>query len=175
MTPAITKIVAIVIILIIVAVGSVAAFQYLRTQGGPTVSVCTTCFVTEPVVDVIIPSLISHSGASGQSNAPLNVTRGEIVPIVVQIYSTRQINAKMLFHILSSPSQNGSNLDASSLITGSFNPATLLSTAQSSGNTSLSLAVSNGALFGEYTAAVSATDIDNSSWTWGTIITINVS
>ncbi|MHB8565464.1 MAG: hypothetical protein ACYC7D_04740 [Nitrososphaerales archaeon] len=109
MTPAITKIVAIVIILIITAVGSVAALQYLRTQGGPTASVCNTCFVTEPVVDVIIPNLISHSGASGQSNAPLNVTRDETIPILVQIYSTKSIIAQMQFHILSSPLQNTSN------------------------------------------------------------------
>ena len=168
---AISKSIAIVVIVLVSLLATVAAYSYSITQN-QSPKVCNTCFVTQPVADLIIPSLVSHSNNGGATNLALNVTRGQNVSLIVEIFPSVPINVTMHFRILSKPS---TKLNSSDAIVSSFTPETLSIQGLSSENCTLFLSFASYAPTGAYSVVVSAIDSSNSNWTWGTIFTINIS
>ncbi len=195
-TGAITTTRVLFVVVLLVVVSGVVMYTFflapLRSNNPPVSgSNCKNgCFVSEPVVDVIIPSLATTHGLGGATNHMLNVTRGQTVPMNVEVYTTNvAINATMQLFIVptsqGSNSSNGttsSNTTTSSLIsktggagiTVRFNPANLSIRASSNESSVMTLSISSTAAEGYYDATVSAMDPDNSSYVWGTFFEINV-
>ena len=172
MDKAISTTASIILVVLIAGAAIVFAYSYVSlTTPKSTTTVCSGCFVSEPVVDVIIPSLITHSNANGADNAPLNLTRGEPTTISVGVFPTLPVNVTLQFMILSTPP----NVTSDSIpIMGNFTPSKLTVNADSNGTSTLSIDVAPGSPVGAYSAEVTAIDFANSSWSWGTVFTINV-
>ncbi len=188
-----TMIVIVVVILIVVSVVMYTFFLApLRSNNSPVSgSNCKNgCFISEPVVDVIIPSLATTHGFNGATNKLLNLTRGETVSMNVEVYTSKVgVNATMQLFIYpplegsnSSSGTTTSNTTSSSLISktggagisAKFSPANLSIPASSNETSIMTLSVSSTAIEGYYSATVSAFDPDNPSYVWGTLFEINV-
>lgn len=165
----VSRVAAAVIIIVIVAIGSVATIEYFNSQQKHGSTICTTCFVNQQVVDVIIPSLVSTSGGAGGNNLPLNATRGENVSLIVQVYPTEELNVTMGLRILSFPTAGTTNS-----VSATFSPVTLSIAAASHSNTTMTLHIQSDAGVGAYTLAVTAVNLENASQSWGNEIDLNV-
>ena len=133
-------------------------------------------FIQEPVVDILVPSLFERTPTGGQ-NEPLNVTTGQDIELVLQVYPTVNLNLSMEFryYLLSATeAQNSSSDNSSQLISANFNPTSMRIASGKTANTTVSLQVSQTAPEGQYNAILSALNTDNSSEIWGVIIQINV-
>lgn len=163
-----------VIIILGVIAASVAVYDLLTppTSGQNTTSLP---FVEQPVVDVIVPSLFRQQG-SNNGNVPLNVTQGENVSMIVNVYTTVSLALEMDFKVISGgPSQsNTSSITQSTLITPAFDPDVLNISGAGQGTCNLTLHFSEAVNVGAYNSVISATNIDNSSQVWGAIVEINV-
>jgi|GEM_PF-2042577 hypothetical protein len=169
------RVVLLTLLIVVVAIiGSVAAlYSYgtlLNTHSHHSSS--TTSTGTIPVVDVIIPSLVRKYG-SGDVNSQLNLTDGESITLLVQVYSTANLNLSMTFqaYLLGSTSI-GSN--ASDYFTSSFANPILSVKPGVGGSTNMTLHVLDDAPQGVYNAVVSASDVKNASDVWGTLFQIKV-
>lgn len=163
-----------VIIVLGVIAASIAVYDLLTppTSGQQTTSLP---FVEQPVVDVIVPSLFRQQG-SNNGNVPLNVTQGETVSMIVNVYTSVSLALKMDFEVLSGgPSQsNNSSTTESILITPAFNPDVLNISGAGQGTCNLTLHFSAAVNIGDYNSVISATNINNSSQVWGAIVEINI-
>lgn len=164
----ISRIAAAIIIIVMVAIGAVATFEYLYPQQNRGLAICTTCFVNQQVVDVVIPSLVSTSGG-GANNLELNATRGENLSLIVQVFPSQDLNLTMGLHILSFPVSGSANS-----LSANFNPRTLSIAATTHGNTTVMIRIRSDAALGAYTLAVTAVNLENTSQSWGTEINLNV-
>jgi hypothetical protein len=164
-----SRVAAAAIIVVIVAIGSVAAFEYMNPQQNHGSTICSTCFVNQQVVDVIIPSLVSSSGGAGGNNLPLNASRGANVSLIVQVFPSKALNVSMGLHILSFPIAGSSDS-----VLSTFNPAILAITSNSHGNSTLTISIGSDAPIGAYVLAVTAVNLENASQSWGTEINLNV-
>jgi hypothetical protein len=119
-------------------------------------------------VDVIIPELASATDKNGGVNEPLNVSGGQTSTLHVQIYPLAQINVSLSFRVFPSSSGNASE------ITATFSPAELEIPLNGNESSSVIISVPLSTPTGVYPAAVSAQDLENSSWVWGSYFSINV-
>jgi hypothetical protein len=156
-------------------VAGATAFVFLDRQARSPTGGCSSssaknaqCFVTEPVVDVIIPELASSTDKNGGVNEQLNVTSGRAVTLHVQIYPLAQINISLSFRAFLSSSGNVSG------ITATFSPAQLSIRLNGNESSTVVLNVPQSAPSGVYPAVVSAQDVENSSWVWGSYFNINI-
>jgi hypothetical protein len=160
------RIVAIIVIIMAVAAypAYVEAGILTRAQPPP----CPTCNIQQPVLDVIIPKLLSSN-----VNSNLNVTEGNVTTLEVDIYSAAQmpLNVSMRFFIDGIP---GGSSTVVAPITATFGPEQLAVQASGKAVTHVTLSVSHNARLGIYSTAVSAIDNTNSSWIWGVLLIINV-
>lgn len=160
-----------VIVVLAVIVTSVAVFDLVSS--GSNQSTTSLPFVEQPVVDVILPSLFRAQG-SGNDNIPLNVTHGQVVTLVVDVYSTVNLNFEMKYDVLTGPTSNSST-DFNSVVVGSFTPETLSIQADGKGTANLTLTFSASAYAGQYNMVVSAVNLENASQFWGDFFQVNVS
>lgn len=184
------------IIFAVIVAGSLSYFFFSTGQAVHNVHASTSsvsscyennsCFVSEPVVDVIIPKLSQSLGSNEVGNNMLNVTRGESVSLTVVVYPTINLNATMKLELF--PPLNNSATSSSSetsvsssstptsendIIVG-FNPQNMSISANGQGSAIMTLNVSTNAQLGVYSATASAFDIDNPSYVWGAFFQINV-
>lgn len=168
--------IAAVIVLAIVVTG-VASYDLLSPRTTQPQQSTTYSFVEQPVVDLIIPTLFKQQG-SDSSNVPLNVTRGENVTLSIDIYATVNLTITMNYsiYLLSAPSGSsaapGTN---STTVLASFNPQSLTVDTRAKGVVTMYLRVLSETPMGDYTAVVSAVNVNNSTQSWGDIFQINVS
>ncbi|MCL4518695.1 MAG: hypothetical protein M1587_05805 [Thaumarchaeota archaeon] len=143
-----------------------------------------SCFVNEPVVDIIIPKLSQSLGSNEVGNNVLNVTRGESVSLTIFVYPTINLNATMeleLFPPVTGSSASFDNFSSSSStstssagINADFNPSYMSISANGQASTVMTLNMSSAAETGVYSASASAVDINNPTFVWGTFFQINV-
>lgn len=162
---AFSKVLAAIFIAIVVASGS---FGYFVFRGQPHTTSCGKCFISQPVVDLVISELASSTGKSGHVNEQLNVTAGQVTILHIQVYSETQVNVTLTFHVFDS------SANLSSGITGAFSPQIFVVPSQGNQTSVLQMNIPNNAEAGLYPAVASATDLQNSSWVWGTYFGINV-
>ncbi|MHB8567123.1 MAG: hypothetical protein ACYC7D_11395 [Nitrososphaerales archaeon] len=181
-----------VLIFVVVVAGSLS-YYFFSSTGRPAGNADTStssvscyknnsCFVDEPVVDVIIPKLSQSLGSNEVGNNVLNVTRGESVSLTVMVYSTINLNAMMKLELFppndanasSSNNTNASTSTSENDIIVEFNPSSMSISKNGQGSTVMALNVSTNAQLGVYSAAVSAFDIDNPFYFWGAFFHINV-
>lgn len=160
-----------VIVILAVIVTSVAVFDLL-TPPKSNQPDTTFPFIEQPVVDVIVPALSREQG-SGNNNIPLNVTVGQVVSLVVNVYSTVNLNVSVDYKVLTGPTTNNSSPDL--VVNGSFSPETLSIGADEKGTTNMTFAISPSAFMGQYNMVISAINLDNSSQFWGDFFQVNVS
>ncbi len=196
-TAAMTSIKIVLIVVVLLVLVSAVMYSFflapLRTNSSlVSGSNCKNgCFISEPVVDVLIPSLATIHGFNGATNHVLNVTRGQTVSMIVEVYTSNVgVNATMQLLIYpppggsnSSSGTTSSNTTTSSLLIGKmggaaisaeFSPVNLSITADNNASSVMTLSVSSTAVEGYYDATVSATDPSNPSYVWGTFFEINV-
>ncbi len=161
---------AILILAVVVLISIVSFVAYdaiIPSLGkGSTTTTCPTNFVCQPVGDIIISNIAKNYGG-GVSNLPLNLTVGETTNLTVSFYPTVNVNVTSQFQLLSGP--GGTN--SSSAITASFTPERLSCLANVNTSTVMTVHVSSSAPLGQYTVVVS---FQNSSYSWGTNIQVNV-
>ena len=181
------------IIFAVIVAGSLSYFFFStgRAVGNvhsstSSVSSCyenNSCFVSEPVVDVIIPKLSQSLGSNEVANNVLNVTGGESVSLTVVVYPTINLNATMKLELFPPVIANSSSFDSSSSSSTSsgsaginvdFNPLNMSISANGHASTVMTLNISSLAEVGVYSATASAVDIDNPAFVWGTFFQINV-
>ena len=170
-----SKAIALIIIAGLMAGAVILGVLFIRPgiTNGRT-SLCQSCFVNEPVVDVILPALAKNSGGGvSTSNAPLNITRGSTQTLEVQVYPTIDVSVKLVFRVLFAPV--ATNSSSTSWISATFTPGQISVASQKRGVSTLSLSVSSIAPLGTYNAAVSAEETTNTSVVWGTFFMTNVS
>ena len=164
---AISTILAAALIAIVVAASLVGYFLLRPTQTTSTTS-CSSCFIQQPVVDVIIPELASKSDQNGGVNEMLNVSSGQTATLHVQIFTEQAVNVTLSFKSFIA------NANSSQTMTGSFSPPTLAASLNGNATSVLHIFISPDVPNGVYSAAVSAVGIQNSSWVWGDYFNINV-
>lgn len=168
--------IALIIVLALIVVG-VASYDLLSPRTTHAQQSTTYSFVQQPVVDLIIPTLFRQQG-SDSGNLPLNVTRGENVPLSIDIYTTVTITFSMKCEIYLLSVRSGTSTASttnSTTILASFNPQSLIVNASAKGVSTMHLSVLSQTLVGEYTAVVTAVNVYNSTQSWGDIFQINVS
>lgn len=201
----IAKVVITSALIIVIVSGGVVSYllffnqnrSFGNTRSSTSVTSCyvnNSCFVEEPVGDVIIPKLSNSLGSNEVSNNVLNMTRGESLSLAVLVYPTINVNVTMELQLFppvesnvsatvttsaysssnasSSSSAYGSNENSS--IAAKFNPIGMHIKAYGNSTTIMALSVSKDAIVGTYSAVVSAVDAENSSIVWGASFEINV-
>ena len=164
------------IIVLAILVTGIATYDLLSPHNGQGQQGTTQALSAQPVVDVILPSLFRQQGSNSQ-NAPLNVTSGQNVTLEVDVYTTVSLNLKMQYAAFLLPSgYNGSTSSQGnpSIMSATFNPQTLNINGGAKGISTLRLSIPPTALLGEYSAVISAINVNNSTQTWGDIFQIFV-
>jgi hypothetical protein len=162
-----------VVVLLVITISLVAIYDIGNSQiNGQT---GTNSFISEPVVDILLPSLFRETSTGGQ-NEPLNVTVGETDTLAIQIYPNVNLNLTMEFryYFLGTTFSSTTSSNSSQSILAQFFPPSLSINADKTGNTSVTLQVSRTASLGQYNAIISALNTENSSEVWGVIVQINV-
>jgi hypothetical protein len=158
-----------VIVVLAVAISGIAFFDlfYSRNLGNATTS---NSFVNQPVVDIIIPSLFKESSTGG-INSALNLTRGQVVSLQVEVFPTFNLTASMNLRVYALNTSQG---NASGAISATFEPEQLNVAENSVKNTTMTIDVSSNAQPAGYNAVVSATNAVNASQSWGDVFQLNV-
>lgn len=170
------EVIAIGIIIVLgVAATAIAVYDLLS----PPRSNQTTSlpFVEQPVVDVIVPSLYRNQG-SNNVNSPINVTAGQTLTFVVDIYTSVSLNLTMEFKLFSPFGQStNSSLSTTSVVStvrAYFSPTELTIQGAGKGSTNLTLGFSSSALPGNYNSVISAVNLNNSSQVWGDVVQVSI-
>ncbi|MGI0091218.1 MAG: hypothetical protein ACREBS_05875 [Nitrososphaerales archaeon] len=169
----------IIVIALVISIAAITAYDLLGGAVGQNQPGKTDSFIQQPVVDIIIPSLFRQTSTGG-INSPLNLTRGENLSFSVYVYSTVDLNVSMefrAFQLASVSLQAGStssNNNVSETMSVAFDPSFFKVGEDGSGNTTINLHVKTSAQVGAYSAVISASNLNNSSETWGDILQINV-
>ena len=178
MSQGISKTFALVLVAGLIVLSAVIGIGFVMQPGSANnrtvTTLCQSCFVEEPVVDVILPTLTRNPGGSvSTTNAPLNMTRGSTQSLSVDVYPTVSISVTLVFRVLLSPSAGTAGSSAS--LSASFSPSELSISSQGRGVSTLTISVPANALPGTYNAAVSVEQTNaTSSGVWGTFFMINV-
>jgi hypothetical protein len=162
-----------IIVLLVVIISLVAVYDISSRQTNDQTG--TNSFISEPVVDIILPSLFRETSTGGQ-NEPLNVTVGQTDTLAIRVYPNVNLNLTMVFkyYLLTSSFTSSVSNNSSQSILANFVPSNLNIKAGKMGNTSMTLQVSRTASVGQYAAVISALNLDNSSEVWGVLVQINV-
>jgi hypothetical protein len=161
------------VILIVLAAVVAGAFAYrllISPNTRETHSICESCFVNTPVGDIIIPQIAV--GSSGKSNAQLNLTLGEELNLTVEVFLSINASVAMSFNVRLSP--GFASTDSDSAFSVSFSPSSFEAFANKNATTIMSIFTSRSAQEGLYSTEVVVTDLQNSNYTWGTQIEIQV-
>ena len=156
----------IAIIVIIIAVAAYPAYVEAGILTRPQHTLCSTCNIQQPPLDVIIPKLFSSN-----VNSILNVTAGNVTTFEVDIYSTVAANISMRLYLDTVP---GGSSVAGAPISATFSPEQLAVQTNIKAVTSMTLTISQQAQKGIYSISVSAMDDANASWIWGDPVYVNV-
>ena len=165
----------IIAVLSVAIVVGVAADLFLgqNQHQSTSTSITSNSFIEEPVVDLIVPQLFRQTSTGG-INAPLNVTDGENVSLIVEIYPAAvSVNVSMEYRSFFLSGTNASNDNAGPFAV-TFKPEFLSIARGKEGNTTVNLAVSAASPPGDYNLIISAVDVQNSSYVWGVIVPVSI-
>ena len=88
-----------IIVLLVIIISLVAVYDISGRQTNDQTG--TNSFISEPVVDIILPSLFRETSTGGQ-NEPLNVTVGQTDTLAIRVYPNANLNLTNGIQVLSS-------------------------------------------------------------------------
>lgn len=161
----------IAVVLAIIAAGIAGA---TLLNGSPNQTE-TNSFITQPVLDIIIPSLF-HETSTGGINSPLNASAGQSISLTVQLFPSTNLNVSMQFRyfLMNSSSSSISPQGNASSLSAMFHPLDLTIAGGKTANVTMDLAISASTVKSHYTSVISAVNLQNSSQVWGVIMQIDI-
>ena len=162
--------VIVILVIVIVVGGAVTYRQVAYPNSSHTESICSFCFGSPPVGDIIIPQIAT--GSSGKSNLQLNVTRGENLNLTVEVFISINASVNASFNVRLSPSTTSTA--SGSAFSVSFSPNSFEALENKNASTIMTITTSETAPKGLYSTEVVITDSQNQNYTWGTQIQVNV-
>jgi hypothetical protein len=160
----------IILVVAVAVVGGALAYRTLFSSNvKPTESICQSCFENVPVGDIIIPQL--SIGASGKSNAILNMSLGERLNLTVEVFLSINASVNVSFETRLTPSSTSFSGSAFSV---DFYPSSFEALENKNATTVMTISSSNSAPKGLYSTEVVVTDLQDSNYTWGMQIEIQL-
>lgn len=147
----------------IIIAAAAAVILIPPSKGSP--STCAQCFQTEPIVDVVSPSL-GNAGSSVNPNRIINMSAGSSRVLEIDVYPTIAVNVSLGFTTLLAYASNASS-GSGALPSVSYNPETLQMGVNAKGVSYATIAVPAQAAKGTYDSVFTVTNVANSSETWG--------
>jgi hypothetical protein len=133
---------------------------------GSNTPTCTQCFQTEPIVDIVSPSL-GNATSSVNQNRTIDMQAGTSAVLEIDVYPTISVNLTLEFGTVLAYSTAGTSSSTGVLPTALFQPSTLTIGSNSKGASSMTVTVPQLATKGTYDSVVSAVNLQNSSEVWG--------
>lgn len=133
--------------------------------GGNNGTTCSKCFQTEPIVDIISPSL-GNATRSVNENRTIDVQAGTSSVIEIDVYPTIAVNVTLGFtSVLANPS--GTATSPGLLPGAAYQPTSLSIAENGKGVSMMTITVPATAVKGTYDSVVTAVNDQNTSEYWG--------
>lgn len=162
---------AAVVVAVLVVASAVSYVEFGSWPFGGTTSDCpnnshSQCFYQQPVVDIILP-VIGSSGNSSNPNRFVNLTAGSSTVFEVDVYPTIPLNVSLSFssYLLNGGVSSGATTGGAPEAV--FEPSHLSIPANGRGISLMDITIPGGTGTGTYAAVITATNVSNSSETWG--------